>query len=173
MPLRKIDEQDLELMLSWRNHPVVRASMFSQGIIPLDQHKAWFRRESEKADSAWFLFFDMNQKPTGVVYFTDMNRIANHAFWGFYAAPEAPPGTGTKMGIEALDYIFNVEGYHKLNAEVLESNTRSHAFHRKLGFRIEGIFHDHYFGSDGYESVTRFALLASEWSRFREELVRR
>ena len=172
MSLRKLDEPDLELMLSWRNHPIVRAGMFSQGVIELHQHKAWFRRESQKRDSAWFLFVDMNEKPAGVVYFTEMDRIANHAFWGFYAAPDAPRGTGTQMGVEALDYIFNEEQFHKINAEVLESNARSYKFHRKLGFRTEGTFCDHYFGSGGYESVTRFALLAREWPVHRKELFR-
>lgn len=170
MSLRRIQEQDLELMLRWRNHPAVRAGMFSQSVIEFEQHQAWFRREAKKDDSAWFLFIDVNKKPAGVVYFTDMDRKANHAFWGFYAAPEAPPGTGTKMGIEALDYIFEAKGLHKINAEVLESNERSSSFHRKLGFRIEGVFCDHYFGTDGYESVTRFALLRNEWDERREGL---
>ncbi|WP_328186502.1 UDP-4-amino-4,6-dideoxy-N-acetyl-beta-L-altrosamine N-acetyltransferase [Marinobacter sp. OP 3.4] len=168
MSLRKVGEQDLELMLSWRNNPVVRASMFSQDVIHLNQHREWFRRESAKQDSAWFLFIDANKNPAGVVYFTNMDRIANHVFWGFYAAPGATPGTGTKMGIEALDYIFDTEGFHKVNAEVLETNERSYALHKKLGFRIEGTFNDHYLGRDGYESVTRFALMASEWSDLRK-----
>lgn len=170
MPLRKVNESDLELMLSWRNDPVIRAGMFSQGVIDLNQHQAWFKHESKRENSAWFMFVDTNKKPTGVVYFTEMDRIANHAFWGFYASPDAPPGTGTQMGVEALDYIFNAEQFHKINAEVLESNERSCKFHRKLGFRTEGTFCEHYFGSGGYESVTRFALFAREWSAHRKKV---
>lgn len=163
MSLREIQEEDLELMLSWRNHPSVRSSMFSQSTIELQQHQAWFSREAKKDDSAWFLFVDESDTPAGVIYFTDMDRIANHAFWGFYAAPGAPPGTGTQMGIEALDYYFEVLGLHKLNAEVLESNQRSQRFHQKLGFQTEGVFRDHYLGCGGYESVTRFGLLRDGW----------
>lgn len=171
MPLRDIQEEYLELMLSWRNHPSIRSSMFSQSAIGLQQHQAWFSREAKKDNSAWFLYVDLSGTPTGIVYFTDMDRVANHAFWGFYAAPSAPPGTGTKMGIEALDYFFEVLGFHKLNGEVLESNERSQKFHRKLGFRVEGIFRDHYFGSCGYESVTRFGLKSGEWSANKQEVL--
>lgn len=170
MPLREIQEEDLELMLRWRNHPSVRSGMFSQAVIEFGQHQAWFRREREKADSEWFLFLDMDEAPLGVVYFTAMDRVANHAFWGFYAAPGAPPGTGTRMGIEALDYFFEVQGFHKLNAEVLESNRRSHDFHKKLGFQVEGVFCDHYFGSNGYESVSRFGLMCVEWSEKKQDV---
>ena len=92
-------------MLSWRNHPSVRLSMFSQSVIELDQHSAWFRRESEKETSVWLLYVDTEENPAGVVYFTDMDSISSNAFWGFYAAPGAKLGTGTLMGVEALDYF--------------------------------------------------------------------
>lgn len=164
MSLREIKEGDLELMLAWRNHPDIRSSMFSQSVIEFDQHKAWFKRESEKNDSVWLLFIDYRGLPAGIIYFTDIDRSSNHAFWGFYAAPGAPPGTGTRMGREALDYFFNILKLHKLNAEVLESNERSYAFHIKIGFKVEGVFRDHYLGSKGYESVTRFALIAADSS---------
>lgn len=159
MALREIRENDLELMLRWRNHPSVRSSMFSQSIIELEQHRLWFERESKKSDSVWLMFLDEGNTPCGVVYFTEMNRVSRNAFWGFYAAPDARPGTGTKMGREALRYYFNYIGFHKLNADVLESNERSYYFHLKLGFNVEGVFRDQYMGPDGYESVTRFALI--------------
>lgn len=159
MPLREIIEDDLELMLSWRNHSSIRSSMFSQSVIEFEQHKAWFKRESEKNDSTWLLFIDDRGTSLGVVYFTEMDQSSKHAFWGFYAAPYSPPGTGTRMGSEAIDYFFDILKFHKLNAEVLESNERSYAFHIKLGFKVEGVFYDHYLGAKGYESVTRFALI--------------
>ncbi|MFB9866131.1 UDP-4-amino-4,6-dideoxy-N-acetyl-beta-L-altrosamine N-acetyltransferase [Vreelandella sulfidaeris] len=163
MTLREIKEDDLELMLGWRNHPAIRSKMFSQSIIDFDQHKAWFKRKAKKNDSLWLLFVDDKGIPSGIVYFTDMDKASSHAFWGFYAAPDAPPGTGTSMCREALNYFFNTLKFHKLNAEVLQSNNRSYFFHVKLNFKIEGVFNDHYLGFKGYESVTRFALLADDY----------
>jgi UDP-4-amino-4,6-dideoxy-N-acetyl-beta-L-altrosamine N-acetyltransferase len=133
--------------------------MFSQSVIELKQHKLSFERESKKDDSEWLMFIDESNTPRGVVYFTEMNRVSRNAFWGFYAAPDAPPGTGTKMGREALEYYFHGLGFHKLNAEVLESNERSYYFHLKLGFIVEGFFRDQHMGQNGYEGVTRLALL--------------
>jgi UDP-4-amino-4,6-dideoxy-N-acetyl-beta-L-altrosamine N-acetyltransferase len=168
MPLRRIQQEDLELMLSWRNHQTVRLGMFSQSVIEIEQHRAWFRRESEKETSVWLLYVDTEENPAGVVYFTDIDSISSNALWGFYAAPGAKLGTGTRMGVEALDYFFVEEGFHKVNADVLETNQRSHKFHRKLGFQTEGVFRDQYLGKDSYESVTRFGLLESEWVEHRK-----
>lgn len=171
MSLRKIQEADLELMLSWRNHASIRASMFSQSIIEMEKHRAWFSRESAKDNSIWLLYEDSSKKPAGIVYFCEIDRNASNAFWGFYAAPGAQPGTGTKMSVEALDFYFSKLDFHKLNAEVLESNERSLHFHRKLGFLVEGVFRDQYLGKDGYQSITRFGLLGEEWAYHRKIIV--
>lgn len=163
MALREIGKNDLELMLRWRNHPLVRSSMLSQSVIELEQHKLWFERESKKEDSEWLMFIDESNTPRGVVYFTKMNRVSRNAFWGFYAAPDAPAGTGTKMGREALEYYFNDLRFHKLNAEVLESNERSFHFHKKLGFEVEGTLRENYRGRSGYENIIYFGMVYSEW----------
>ncbi|WP_431475318.1 MULTISPECIES: UDP-4-amino-4,6-dideoxy-N-acetyl-beta-L-altrosamine N-acetyltransferase [Marinobacter] len=170
MPLRKIEEADLELMLSWRNHPSIRQSMFSQSVILFDQHRAWFRRQTQKDDCLWLIYETHENRPAGIVYFTDMDHASKNAFWGFYADPEAQPGTGTRMGIEAIDLYFRELDFHKLNAEVLEKNERSLRFHRKLGFEVEGVFRDQYLGEEGFQSVTRFGLLAAEWAEHRKVL---
>lgn len=170
MPLRKIEEADLELMLTWRNHPSIRQSMFSQVLIQPEQHRVWFRRQAQKDDCLWLIYETHENRPTGIVYFTDMDRAPKNAFWGFYAAPEAQPGTGTRMALEAIDLYFNELGFHKLNAEVLETNERSLRFHRKLGFKVEGVFRDQHLSEKGYQSVTRFGLLAAEWLERRKVL---
>jgi UDP-4-amino-4,6-dideoxy-N-acetyl-beta-L-altrosamine N-acetyltransferase len=170
MPLRKIQQEDLELMLSWRNHPSVRSSMFSQSVIELDQHSAWFRRESKKETSLWLLYLDTEKNPAGVVYFTEMDSVSSNAFWGFYAAPGAKPGTGTRMGVEALNYFFFEKGFHKVIADVLDTNQRSHRFHRKLGFRVEEGICGQHLRKKGYQNVTRFGLLKSGWADNRKIL---
>jgi len=157
-------------MLSWRNHPSIRQSMFSQVIIQPEQHMAWFRRQAEMEDCLWLIYETHENRPSGIVYFTNMECAPKHAFWGFYAAPKAQPGTGTKMGLEAIDLYFSELGFHKLYAEVLETNERSLRFHRKLGFKVEGVFRDHYLSEEGYQSVTRFGLLAAEWPEHRKVL---
>jgi len=164
MPLRKIQQEDLELMLSWRNHPSVRSNMFSQSVIELDQHSAWFQRESEKKTSLWLLYLDTEENPTGIVYFTDMDRVSSNAFWGFYVAPGAKLGTGTRMGVEALNYFFVEKGFNKVIADVLETNQRSHRFHRKLGFRVEEGVCGQHLEKQRHQNVTRFGLLKSEWA---------
>ncbi len=168
--IRAMVHADLELVLAWRNHPDVRSYMYRQHKITLAEHKAWFARLKDDDASRWFIHEDTTGKPDGVVSFTQMQRTSRTAFWGFYAAPDALPGTGTRIGLDALDEAFATLRLHKVNAEVIASNTASLRFHRKLGFIEEGQFRDYHFDGQRYVDVFRFGILAAEWLRRREKI---
>lgn len=165
MALNKIQKNHLELMLKWRNNPVVRKNMFNQDVISLADHEKWFARESETENSVWMMYIDKNGEPSGVIYCKDIDECSRHGFWGFYTAPDALPGTGTLMCTEGLDYFFGEIGLNKVNAEVLEGNKKSHGFHKKMGFSIEGVFLEHYKIESVFQSVTRYAIFSREWIR--------
>lgn len=171
MSLRALTEADLMMILAWRNAPAVRASMYSAREITEEEHRNWFARSQSDPAARWFVHCADDGAPRGVVYFTDFRPVNRSSFWGFYAAPDAPPGTGTRLGIDALDEAFGPMALHKLNAEVLGSNRRSLDFHRKLGFQDEGLFRDFHRVDDHFVDVARFGMLASEWSAHRSSLV--
>ena len=159
--IRTMIESDLEQVLSWRNHPEVRRYMYSQHEITFDEHATWYARASQDA-KRHLLIFEANAKPLG---FINIHQIAkgNIADWGFYAAPDAPRGTGFALGHATLQFVFNTAGYHKLCAQVLAFNERSVHFHSKLGFLREGVLRQHHFDGKHYHDVMQFGLLASEW----------
>ena len=142
---------------------MIRKNMFNQEVISLEAHKTWFYRESGKDNSCWLMYSSVEGKPYGVIYCSKIDRNNAHGFWGFYAAPDAPAGTGTLMCTEGLDYFFYNLELNKINAEVIESNKRSHSFHRKMGFAIEGEFFEHYKSDLRYQTVTRYALFLKDW----------
>lgn len=171
MSLRPIAETDLELILEWRNHPDVRLSMFNSKIILLEDHRAWFAKVSTEKSSSWFIFNDENESPVGVISFTNHSVVNRNIFWGFYTAPNATPGTGTKLGIEALDYAFNSLNLLKVNGEVLSTNPRSIAFHKKLGFSQEGLFIKNHFDGENFIDVLRLGIFEDGWKKQRTKLL--
>ncbi len=170
MPLHPLTEHDLELILPWRNAPAVRRAMVSHHEISLDEHRAWFERLQQDPSRRWYLFRDGDDVAQGVVYFTDIDAGQGTAFWGFYARPEAPAGTGLEMEFAALEMAFSTLGLHKLNCEVLASNPAVVNMHKKVGFTEEGRFREqHRDGADRID-IIRLGLLASEWAVCRERL---
>lgn len=159
--VRPMDAADLETVLAWRNHPEVRRYMYTQHEISLDEHARWFERAAQDPNRH-LLIFEGEGAPLG---FINIRQIAagGIADWGFYAAPDAPKGTGRQLGQAALQYAFSTAGLHKLCGQALGYNERSIRFHQSLGFQQEGILRQQHFDGQHYHDVVCFGLLANEW----------
>ena len=168
--LKPLEESDLELILSWRNTLTVRQAMFTQHEVSRDEHQAWFHRMQADDTNRWFLFLDHESVPCAVVNFVSIEQVQRRAFWGFYTDPNARPGTGMRMSLEALDKAFVELGFRKLNAEALASNLRSLEMHKKIGFIEEGHFRDHFFDGKENVDVVRFGILEKEWPLAKRKL---
>lgn len=159
--VRTMATADLEMVLAWRNAPEVRRYMYSQHEITLDEHRRWFERVSADPHRHLLIYED----GTSALGFVNIHQVASGgvADWGFYAAPDAPKGTGRSLGNIVLRHAFVDLGLHKLCGQALAFNERSIRFHRMLGFMQEGVLRQQYFDGQHYHDVLCFGLLAQEW----------
>jgi UDP-4-amino-4,6-dideoxy-N-acetyl-beta-L-altrosamine N-acetyltransferase len=164
--LRPMRADDLDRVLAWRNHPEIRRYMYSQNEIGADEHRRWFELSSQDPRKH-LLVYECAGIPLGYVNFTLLNT-AGVADWGFYAAPDAPKGTGRRLGLTALAHAFEKLGLHKVNGQALAYNERSISFHGALGFLQEGILRDQYFDGERYHAVYCFGMLRGEWLQRKE-----
>jgi UDP-4-amino-4,6-dideoxy-N-acetyl-beta-L-altrosamine N-acetyltransferase len=154
-------EQDLDLVLTWRNHPEVRRYMLTQHEITVTEHRAWFDRSSKSKTYA-SLVIEENGRPVGCVVFSDaLPNLTSD--WSFYVAPGNPSGTGTRMCSAALDFAFNEIHVHKVAARVLDFNGASIRIHRRLGFAHEGTLREHSLVNQTHHDLLCFGVLSSEW----------
>ena len=159
--VRAMEESDLELVLSWRNHPDIRRFMYSQDEISVDEHLDWFRHAIEQK-TKHLLIFEIEKIPHGFVQFSKL-RGEPVAEWGFYAEPNALAGIGMRMGQTALRYAFIELGFKKICGQALAYNAKSIKFHHKLGFQQEGLLRNQHYDGKSFHDVYCFGLLRSEW----------
>lgn len=159
--IRPMVYADLTLVLTWRNHPDVRRYMYTQHEITLDEHQSWFER-SLLDSKKHLLIFEVDHQPLGFVNFNEREN-GGIVDWGFYAAPDAPKGSGRQLGRAALSHAFTQLKLHKVSAQALAYNERSIQFHQSLGFQQEGILRDQHFDGEHYYNVICFGLLCHEW----------
>lgn len=161
--VRLMDEKDLQLVLSWRNHPEVRRYMYTQHEISLQEHVTWFKRTSSGCCHHLLIVEDAGQA-LGFVHLkeTGADGVAE---WGFYAVPDASKGTGRKIAQAALGYAFGALRLSKVCGQALEFNERSINFHRSLGFVDEGVLREQQLDDERTHAVRCFSLLASEWQQ--------
>ncbi|KRW62286.1 UDP-4-amino-4,6-dideoxy-N-acetyl-beta-L-altrosamine N-acetyltransferase [Pseudomonas sp. TTU2014-080ASC] len=160
--VRKLKRSELEMILSWRNHPNVRRYMFSQEIITLDEHLKWYDTAVENS-CKHLLIYELDGTSQGFINFSVVKE-SKIADWGFYASPTASKGIGTLLGLSALNYAFKEMALHKVCGQVLAFNQKSMGLHRKLGFKEEGMLREQSFTAGVYHSIYLYGLLASEWT---------
>lgn len=166
--LRLATDLDQHKILAWRNDPNIRSMMYTQHEISLDEHNAWWQRVKISNDHLAFMYISDGIE-TGFVSFSQVSRLSGTAFWAFYASPNAPRGTGSKMEFLALERAFSVENLRKLNCEVIGKNSRVIQLHEKFGFQQEGIFSSHILIDEIFEDVYRLAIFKSQWEKIRKE----
>ena len=168
--LRPMQDSDLETVLAWRNAPEVRKHMYTQQEIALVDHQRWWASMKTNKKSQ-YLIFEAVGTAMGLVNFTGINPQKKSAVWGFYTSPKAPKGTGTRLGVSALDFAFHTLGLSRLTGEVLASNTASAAFHEKLGFQKVAHLPAHKEIDGVPVDVYRFEMDAAAWVRGRKTLL--
>lgn len=169
--LKPISLDELKLVHQWRNSKRIASLMYSNHSITWEEHCKWFANV-QKNPKVLVLICYYKQQALGVVNFTDINEQHKRCSWGFYIGEQsAPRGAGTMMGILALDEIFVNKNFHKVCAEVIESNSRSISYHRKLGFALEGRLVDHVWKNGDYTNVLQMALFSKDWPRIKKDLL--
>lgn len=162
MALRKMTENDLEMVLQWRNAPEVRENMYNNQVISLDEHKKWFQKTLEDKNKKYFIY-EKNAEPLGVIAFTDINLESETAAWAFYVGELSKRGAGVQMEKEALRFAFNDLKLNKLWCEVLSFNEKVIKFHQRFGFQVEGVFKSQYKRDNEFYDIYRLALFKQDW----------
>jgi UDP-4-amino-4,6-dideoxy-N-acetyl-beta-L-altrosamine N-acetyltransferase len=141
--LRPLNENDLDMVLRWRNSDRIRKASHQQELISEEEHQNWFR--SLKSDPTKKSFvFETGTRPLGIVHFTKIDIPNKSCRWGFYLGEEnLPARSGTTMAEHAINLAFEKFGVERIDAEALRSNPRSLDFHLKLGFKLQTEYKDY------------------------------
>ena len=159
--LRVLSDDDLEMVLQWRNHDDIRKWMVNSDIITLSDHLAWFERNKNRTDRLFYMF-EYRQRPQGYISFIAIPNSTAYE-WGFYVKPDAEKGMGHLLGIAALTLAFEELGLRKIFGQVLAFNEKSLSFHKKMGFVQEGLLRKHFKDQRGEFDIYQFGLLRTEW----------
>ncbi|BDU52231.1 UDP-4-amino-4,6-dideoxy-N-acetyl-beta-L-altrosamine N-acetyltransferase [Limnohabitans sp. INBF002] len=168
--LREIKNEELSLILTWRNSPFVKANMYSRHEISNEEHLAWWNKIKDQKNQKQFMY-EQDGTPYGVVGFSQIDYLNKNAAWAFYAAPEAPVGCGSRMELLALDHAFDQLQLRKLYCEVLDFNKSVINLHDKFGFQIEGVFKSHHLYEEKFIDIIRLSILLEEWRAKRSEIL--
>ena len=81
--LRPMNEDDLEMVLDWRNSEYVRKFMLTDHIIKLDEHQKWFQNTRSNPTCEWSIV-EYKSTPVGVISITEIKEKDGTCSWGMY-----------------------------------------------------------------------------------------
>lgn len=167
--LRNIADNEIELMLAWRNEPTVRVNMYTRHEISIEEHLAWWRSTAIRLDQRYFMYERLGT-PLGIAAFTTIDIHNRNATWAFYASPSAPKGTGSRMEFLMLEHAFTALELSKLYCEVLAINSSVVKLHRKFGFSIETTLKNQYIANNSPVDIYRLSISADIWLEHRHAM---
>jgi len=139
--LRTADQDDVDSIRRWRNHPEVRRQFIHRGEISERHHQAWWRRVADDPAAQVLIFEDAGGR-CGVVTISHHDRTQGTAEWGFYLDVVGLRARGALFGAwialerEAIRYAFDDLGLAVLGGRTLATNAAVLELHRRSGFTV-------------------------------------
>jgi UDP-4-amino-4,6-dideoxy-N-acetyl-beta-L-altrosamine N-acetyltransferase len=167
--LKKLSEEDLELVRSWRNSEEVGKYMYTSVTVSEDDQKMWFEKiKNDSTCEYWIIEYD--GKKLGLASITSISKVFDSCTWAFYLGDTSirGAGIGSKVEYNVLQYVFETLKLNKLNCTVFPFNESVIKMHEGFGFRREAYFRQHVLKDGVYYDVVGLALLKSEWITLKE-----
>ncbi len=133
-----------DLLLAWRNDPVVRQNSWNQEVISVDEHRRWLQRIIKDPKSRAFIILNESRQPIGTVRFdvqgddAEINITIAQEFRGY--------GYGTSaIEYSCRSFLRQKPFLKRILARIKEKNEASLKAFKKAGFvemnRSDGVVH--------------------------------
>jgi len=167
--LRGLEAGDSEQVLAWRNLPEIRRWMYTDHVIPRDEHDRWFAGIFGDPTRRYWII-ELDGRPVGLANLADISRANRRATWAYYLADPAVRGRGVGAFTEffVIEHVFGQLGLNKLWCEVLVENEAVWKLHEAFGFRREALLRQHVWKDGAPIDVVGLGLLAQDWAAVRE-----
>lgn len=170
MKLKDVTEEHLKIIFKWRNEKSIREVMYNSDQILWENHLEWFQSILKNSRKYQKIFY-YNEIPYGIANFTLNDCEASVGEWGFYIGErKAPKGLGTGLAYKMLEFLFEDLKIRKICAEVIDFNERSIYFHKKVGFKQEGILRKQILKNNEYRDIHLFGYFSEDWGKNKEIL---
>ena len=143
MKIRRIEESDLPIRVSWMNNPIIYANMGFTPPITLENTIQWYKRNLTRDDRIDVTYLDEEDRIVGFGGITQIDwRLRRGETYTFISPEHLHQGIGTHANQLLISYAFNVLQLNKISSHVDGPNMASRRVREKLGFKLEGIIRD-------------------------------
>lgn len=143
--LRPITDEDMDLIINWRNSDAVRPYFIYQKPFTKEGHEKWMETMIRSGLGYQFIVCRIeDDMPVGCTYLRDYDRENSKIEYGVFLGSEdvKGKGIGTEILGLTLEYAFNQLNIHKVFARAFADNAASVGSFLKGGFEKEAYLKD-------------------------------
>lgn len=167
--LRRITENDMDMVRKWRMLPDVTRFMYTDPIITTEQQLQWFRRSQESDDLNWIIFQDDN--PVGLASLVKWDKQNRRITGGAYIAVKNRDSFKLSVQIQynLLRYAFEKLQVNKVCGEVLRENVGMLKVLELCGSVQEGVLRQHVYKNGEYHDVIIQSTIYEDWIKIKDK----
>jgi len=142
---RKISENDLQLILSWRTDPEVTRYMSTDIEFDLEKQTNWFNEKVRICSPAKHWIISHNEKPVGVLNLENYDEELQQTSWGFYIGAMESRIIGGLIPAYFYNYMFFRRNpfLKKINGHLFSENNKVLSMHRFYGVKEVKVLKNH------------------------------
>lgn len=140
--LRPITMADTDLIVTWRNNPLVRKNFIFREPFTSELHNNWMRTKVATGQVIQYIIVEKGSGlPVGSVYFRDIDAQTQSAEFGIFIGEDSARGKG--IGSETVELFsrYGIEMLHfrQIRLRLLERNEQAYRTYRNAGFEDDEI----------------------------------
>lgn len=173
--LRPARRSDIPLFVRWMNDPEIR--QFIKRDMPLSEmeEEEWFGKHTKDKNNVFLVICLTSGRIIGTMGIHRINWKDRTATTGAVIGEKDcwDRGYGQEAKMALLEYAFNTLNLRKICSTVFAFNTRSIAYSKKCGYKVEGVLKAHNFVGGEYVDRVHLAVFREDWLALRTKLQRK
>lgn len=165
--LRALEEQDLQLVMSWRNQPEVRRFFLNKSLLSIAGQQRWFAHYlNDHSRQIFIAQKKADHKPVGMIGLYEIDHANHNAEIGSTIVGDRSmwgKGIASEMISLLLEYGFVDLSLQRIYAVALDANLASQRVKEKCGFTKEGILRQAHYTNGRFEDVHLYAIIRKQW----------
>lgn len=158
--LRKVEEEDLDLIVKWRNDPEILRWLFSYLPLSHPKQKKWYEKYVEDDTQEIFVIEMKEKTPVGTVGLSNIDHRNQKAELGILIDKNWQKKGIGKEALELLiDLAWSEMNMRKIKALVFEENEAAIKLYKSCGFVEEGVLKKEAYKDGEFKDVVVMALL--------------
>lgn len=170
--LKRLTENELELLMHWRMSEEVNKYMTTSPRLTLEGQHKWFDKiKDDKTQIRWIIWVD--DTPIGSMYLTDIDydhMRCSGPGWFIVEKKYLDLKQTIALQRNCYDFVFDVLGLNRLYGDVISTNQGVIRLNMLCGHEIEGTLKEHIKKDGQFYDVVLVGLTKEAWYAKKEQM---